>query len=113
MGSVLTTVTGTGAPLLVGYNVTLRCTTSCGTLPDTIEGRICPGGAGYSYTNVACKRAQVLTAYTSTDSSYSRKYFHYYFDAGTLTGTWKVYLKVTTSSGIHYPTPIALLTRTR
>jgi hypothetical protein len=113
MGNVLTTVTGTGTPLVVSYNVTLRCTPSCGALPDRIEAKICPGGPGYGYTNVACKPRQYMNAYTSTDSGYSRKYFHNYFDAGTLSGTWKVYLKVTIGSVVHYPTPIALLTRTK
>ena len=112
MGNVLTTVTGTGTPLVVSYNVTLRCTPSCGALPDRIDAKICPGGPGYGYTNVACKPRQYMNAYTSTDGGYSRKYFHNFFDAGTLTGTWKVYLKVTIGSVVHYPTPIAVLTRT-
>ena len=112
MGNVLTTVTGTGTPLVVSYNVTLRCTPSCGALPDRIEAKICPGGPGYGYTNVACKPRQYMNAYTSTDGGYSRKYFHNFFDAGTSTGTWKVYLKVTIGSVVHYPTPIAVLTRT-
>ena len=112
MGNVLTTVTGTGTPLVVSYNVTLRCTPSCGALPDRIEAKICPGGPGYGYTNGACSRRQYMNAYTSTDGGYSRKYFHNFFDAGTLTGTWKVYLKVTIGSVVHYPTPIAVLTRT-
>ena len=113
MGNVLTTVTGTGTPLVVSYNVTLRCTPSCGALPDRIEAKICPGGPGYGYTNGACSRRQYMNAYTSTDGGYSRKYFHNFFDAGTLTGTWKVYLKVTIGSVVHYPTPIAVLTRTK
>ena len=54
-----------------------------------------------------------MNAYTSTDGGYSRKYFHNFFDAGTSTGTWKVYLKVTIGSVVHYPTPIAVLTRTK
>ena len=112
MGNVLTTVTGTGTPLVVSYNVTLRCTPSCGALPDRIEAKICPGGPGYGYMNFACKPRQYMNAYTSTDGGYSRKYFHNFFDAGTLTGTWKVYLKVTIGSVVHYPTPIAVLTRT-
>ena len=112
MGNVLTTVTGTGTPLVVSYNVTLRCTPSCGALPDRIEAKICPGGPGHGYTNGACKYRQYMNAYTSTDGGYSRKYFHNFFDAGTLTGTWKVYLKVTIGSVVHYPTPIAVLTRT-
>ena len=112
MGNVLTTVTGTGTPLVVSYNVTLRCTPSCGALPDRIDAKICPGGPGYGYTNGACKPRQYMNAYTSTDGGYSRKYFHNFFDAGTLTGTWKVYLKVTIGSVVHYPTPIAVLTRT-
>jgi len=113
MGNVLTTVTGTGTPLVVSYNVTLRCTPSCGALPDRIEAKICPGGPGYGYTNVACKPRQYMNAYTSTDGGYSRKYYHNFFDAGTLAGTWKVYVKVTIGSVVHYPTPIALLTRTK
>ena len=112
MGNVLTTVTGTGTPLVVSYNVTLRCTPSCGALPDRIEAKICPGGPGYGYTNGACSRRQYMNAYTSTDGGYSRKYFHNFFDAGTFAGTWKVYLKVTIGSVVHYPTPIAVLTRT-
>ena len=113
MGNVLTTVTGTGTPLVVSYNVTLRCTPSCGALPDRIDAKICPGGPGYGYTNFACKPRQYMNAYTSTDGGYSRKYFHNFFDAGTLGGTWKVYLKVTIGSVVHYPTPIAVLTRTK
>jgi hypothetical protein len=113
MGNVLTTVTGTGTPLVVSYNVTLRCTPSCGALPDRIDAKICPGGPGYGYTNFACKPRQYMNAYTSTDGGYSRKYFHNFFDAGTLGGTWKVYLKVTIGSVVHYPTPIAVLARTK
>jgi hypothetical protein len=111
MGDVLTTVSKpAGQALLVGYRVTLRCSQACGgSLPDTISAKICAAGNTY---NGSCKSAVTMTAYSTIDANFSRSYYHYWFDAGSTSGSSQVNVKVTTSRGTFYPTPLARLVRT-